>query len=525
MRITNKVMQNNALSNINRNKELQDDLNNQIATGKRIMKPSDDPVIAIRSLRLRGDVNQINQYYQKNIPDAQAWLSITESAITTTIDVIKSMVGECEKGSSDHLQTSDRNKIIDSLKALRDEVYKTGDADYAGRYLFTGFRTDTPLSFGSNTDLNRRYEITETFNFDDCEVMTYVDRANLSTINEANYDTNTISEADIDTVTYYRYRLSYDEIDGDTAAQLFKRPTADDPEATNPFFAGLGIDVTIETDPATAYAAVGAADAEKKVFLIPSTGELVMSKDVYDAINSLPEAEKNLNVTYTKSHWQATDLRPEHYFYCKADNEKGVSDPDDPTKLLQVEYNPDYRFNLAKNPDQRIEYQVGFDQSVQVNSYASDIYQHDIGRDVDEIIKMAEDVSKVEDMVARFESMKDDPAYDQTIVERDLDAAKKAETYLKDQLQKYFSKYITKSQGYLDDANEVVTQNGNRDKRVALAENRLNDQQTTFTTLQSENEDADATEVAVKLSSAEVSYEAALMATSKMIQNTLLNYL
>ena len=101
MRITNKVMQNNALSNINRNKELQDDLNNQIATGKRIMKPSDDPVIAIRSLRLRGDVNQVNQYYQKNIPDAQAWLSITESAITTTIDVIKSMVGECEKGASE----------------------------------------------------------------------------------------------------------------------------------------------------------------------------------------------------------------------------------------------------------------------------------------------------------------------------------------------------------------------------------------------------------------------------------------
>ena len=119
--------------------------------------------------------------------------------------------------ASDHLQTSDRNKIIDSLKALRDEVYKTGDADYAGRYLFTGFRTDTPLSFGTNADLNRRYEITETFNFDDCEVMTYVDRANLSTINEANYDTNTISEANIDTVTYYRYRLSYDEIDGDTA--------------------------------------------------------------------------------------------------------------------------------------------------------------------------------------------------------------------------------------------------------------------------------------------------------------------
>ena len=40
MRITNKVMQNNALANINKNKVLQDSLNNQLSTGKKIMRPS-----------------------------------------------------------------------------------------------------------------------------------------------------------------------------------------------------------------------------------------------------------------------------------------------------------------------------------------------------------------------------------------------------------------------------------------------------------------------------------------------------
>ena len=66
---------------------------------------------------------------------------------------------------------------------------------------------------------------------------------------------------------------------------------------------------------------------------------------------------------------------------------------------------------------------------------------------------------------------------------------------------------------------------GNRGAKLDLIENRLTDQKTTFRTLQSENEDADETEVAVLLSSAQVSYEAALMATSEMIQKTLLNYL
>ena len=64
MRITNKVMQNNALANINKNKVMQDSLNNQLATGKKIMRPSEDPVVAIRALRLRTDLSQIQQFYK-----------------------------------------------------------------------------------------------------------------------------------------------------------------------------------------------------------------------------------------------------------------------------------------------------------------------------------------------------------------------------------------------------------------------------------------------------------------------------
>ena len=110
-------------------------------------------------------------------------------------------------------------------------------------------------------------------------------------------------------------------------------------------------------------------------------------------------------------------------------------------------------------------------------------------------------------------------------IKADLDAAEKAVTLMKDQLQKTFSKYITSMQGHLDTINASLTTIGNRSSRLELISNRLEDQTTTFKTLQSENEDADATEVAVQLSSAQVSYQAALMATSDMIKETLLNYL
>ena len=511
MRITNKVMQNNVLSNINKNKMLQDSLNTQLSTGKKIQKPSEDPVVAIRALRLRTDLSQIQQFYKKNIPDAQSWLQLTETAISTTVSVVKSMITECERGASDTLETTDREKIIDSLRALRDEAYKTGDADYAGRYIFTGYRTDTSLTFGKA--MNKEYQITEAFEFGDLDEMTAVNTANLYDITEANYDGVSLVEQDIDTSTYYRYRLAYDgldkmvpkqDLDGNdlTAAITIRAKDGETPTAYT-------YQPVLENDAAAAYR--NAANNPKACYLIPSTGELVMGKDVY---NSLNKEGVSYNITYNKSDWAATDLRPEHYFYCESHNDQD----------LNVKYNPTYLTGNA-SPDQKIEYQVGFDQYVQVNTYACDVYKHDISRDVDEIIDLAENVSKVEEMVKRLETMQKDPAKNQDKIELQLAAAKKAQTYMNDQLQKRFSKYITNSQGYLDDIDEALTIVGNRSKRISLAENRLSDQETSFMTLQSNNEDADATEVAVKLSSAEVSYEAALMATGKMIQNTLLNYL
>src|SRR5574344_1956768 len=52
MRITNGIMINNSLNNINNNKQLYDNLNTQLSTKKKIQKPSEDPIVAVRALRL-----------------------------------------------------------------------------------------------------------------------------------------------------------------------------------------------------------------------------------------------------------------------------------------------------------------------------------------------------------------------------------------------------------------------------------------------------------------------------------------
>lgn len=518
MRITNKIMQNNALVNINNNKVAQDMLNTQLATGKKVNRPSEDPIVAIRALRLRSDVEQVTQYLKKNVPDAESWLALTEGALTTTVSVIKDMVEQCEKGASDQLTTEDRQVIIDSLNELYKEVYDTGEGDYAGRYIFTGYRTDTSLSFGVAT--TQKYVITEAFDRSALEQGTYIDIANdsgkLTDLSETTYADGTdplITENDITKIDYYRFRVAYGDLDeeqtdlqNENLKVEIKKMDADG-EFTSAYTAD------IITDPAKAYAYI--AENPKALVLVPSTGELLMGADIYQAMQ---KSDDTYTITYAKSNWKSTDLRPQHYFKAETlDSNEGTP----------IKYNQDYPQN--RTIGQAIEYQVGFNQSIQINTYAEDVYKHGIGRDIEEITDLANKLTDIENMRAKLEEMAENTdnysVEEMEIIALDLEAAKKAETLVKDQLQKTFSSYITKMQGYLDDVDEALTVVGNRSARLALINNRLTDQKETFDTLKSNNEDADETEVAVNLASAQVSYEAALMATSSMIQTTLLNYL
>ncbi len=130
---------------------------------------------------------------------------------------------------------------------------------------------------------------------------------------------------------------------------------------------------------------------------------------------------------------------------------------------------------------------------------------------------MEKNISTLKDM------LKKDP--DNAELQERLDAANKSYTLMNDKMQKLFESSMTKAQGHLDLANSALTATGNRGSRVELVSNRLAKQQTNFKTLSSENEEVDITEVTVNLRSVELAYNASLMATGKIAQTTLLNYL
>ena len=160
MRITNTMISDNAALNINGNKISVDSNNTKMTTQKKINRPSEDPVIAVRSLKLQTSLAKINQYYEKNIPDAESWLDVTETALLNIRDIMTDVRTLAVRGATDTLTESDRKTIYTQLKKLQEQCFAEGNADYAGRTVFTGFRTDKNLAF-MNDDKNTTYDIEE----------------------------------------------------------------------------------------------------------------------------------------------------------------------------------------------------------------------------------------------------------------------------------------------------------------------------------------------------------------------------
>lgn len=769
MRITNKIMQNNSIYNINNNKVAEDDLNTQIATGKKLTRPSDDPVVAIRALRLRSNVTELTQYYEKNAGDAESWLSVTEDALSTVTEVLTSMIQQCTKGVNQYETLDDVDTILTEMSALSDEYYSTGNEDYAGRYIFTGYRTQQSLTFkddesteyiklhdefnAENVDTSSRVigaytlgasdstypaesdmsyssvgrirlsydnvdsdlgnvslryregmtvpatSVLSTSSSEDTVSLTFKDNSGITRkVNISTYTENvvTVTESDGSTTTYKAdindddgytiigenslfgpfsmtlnqngvatatdievdingtdLMISYTDAAGasrsaqvsilqsatvtesngstttysitaeddggytikavnstsgtslftvdhngkvktyditatvtdaalstfdftvngeQTTIQVPLTGASDSPytmlvydlggssytmtvntdgtyqisNETEALESGDSIDVVnlskngsvyssyvetiikpgVVTEPSLPkvidstttediiddiYVALE-DDTKNECFCINSyTGEILLSSKLKEKLESLTDITNanNIDVIYDKSAWLSGDTRPENLMKC-TNIDDGIT----------IVYN-------GGNSSHIMQYDVGYGQTIEVNTTADEVFTTTVKRDVEDLKRLVSNMKNIQTMMDTMKSTLNTITDDTTIAEikKEIAAAQKAYDYMKEDLKDMFGKKISTMQAALDKANVAVTENGTRSSRLSMTQSRLKNQLTTFKTLQSNNEDIDMAETATNLSTAELTYQASLMATSKIMQESLMNYI
>ena len=521
MRITNKIMRNNSLYNLNQNKILEDKLTNQMTNQSKIARPSDDPVVAIRALRLRSNVARVTQYYEKNVSDADQWLAMTADALTTIDEILKDLMEKAESAANKDLTADDLEIIMTQMKSLTNEFYASGNVDYAGRYIFSGFRTDTAITFSAENIAEMQkhpvsYEIKEKLGFSDIDSFDYTNYSALSgNIGGTGIDTDGTSyEQSITNTKLFRLRLAYDGLD---ASADPKNPdiTIKDGRLGIPFKDSQGNDITFTeySSAEEAYAKIASGE-EKGIAYIPSTGELVFSEAYYQ--ENFKEGN-TFEITYTKSDWQEGDINPVHYFECTETKDIGEG------KTKTTIYNS----GITTQP-QDIYYDVGFNQKIQVNTLAPEVFSHNVQRDMDDFQRCLTQLRDIESKISDITKKRDSYAEDSDEYKnwtKKLEAAEKAQSYIRENIHTRFENQITKYQDYMNDNNVASTNSATRRSRLDLISTRLMNQQATFKDLQTDNESIDITQVAVELSSSELTYQAALMATSKVMQTNLMNYI
>jgi flagellar hook-associated protein 3 FlgL len=144
MRITNNMLVNNMINYLGNNLSRMSKYQSRFASGKKIQVASDDPVVAARALRLRTDVSEVNQY-KKNTEDALSWMEVTEAAMAHLTSVFQRMRELTVQGSNGVLEIKQCQNIAAEVEQLKDQTIKIANSTYAGRYVFSGFKTDEPL--------------------------------------------------------------------------------------------------------------------------------------------------------------------------------------------------------------------------------------------------------------------------------------------------------------------------------------------------------------------------------------------
>ena len=138
MRISAKIMADHIKANLARQSSALMDTQLKLATGKKINRPSDDPVGIGNVLNYRTTLKTIDQY-QENILNAKTRIEFTE----TVLDQVSGFIQTAKNIAVDP-DVEDRSVYVNQIQDMRDQLISLANSKYGNDYLFAGHRSDAP---------------------------------------------------------------------------------------------------------------------------------------------------------------------------------------------------------------------------------------------------------------------------------------------------------------------------------------------------------------------------------------------
>ncbi|MFD1451111.1 MULTISPECIES: flagellar hook-associated protein FlgL [Oceanobacillus] len=143
MRVTQSMLSNNMLRNLTHSNTQMNKYMEQLYTGKKISKPSDDPMIAMKGVSYRSELARINQF-ERNTSEVNSWLDNTDAAMDQTNQAMQRLKELAVKASNGTNSDDEYQSIVEEAKQLKEHLVDIANTNVNGRYIFNGTNSDTP---------------------------------------------------------------------------------------------------------------------------------------------------------------------------------------------------------------------------------------------------------------------------------------------------------------------------------------------------------------------------------------------
>jgi len=146
-RVTQQTVQRSTLANLQLNLSKMSTLQQQMSSGKRITKPSDDPSGTSTALSMRSEQRATSQY-SRNIDDGLGWLSASDTAMQSAVTQLRQARDLTVQAGSGALNAAGREAIATQIESVRDGLISVANSSYQGRNVFAA-TSGSPVAFGA----------------------------------------------------------------------------------------------------------------------------------------------------------------------------------------------------------------------------------------------------------------------------------------------------------------------------------------------------------------------------------------
>jgi flagellar hook-associated protein 3 FlgL len=140
-RITQNMLNTQLMRNLNTNLQRMDNSQNQLSTGRKINKPSDDPVGIAFGLRYRSELSA-NDQYESNANSAVSWMDYTDVTLDQAGSVLQRVRELTVQASSGTNSPEALTSIKSEISQLTEQMVTIGNSEFNGKQIFNGQLTD-----------------------------------------------------------------------------------------------------------------------------------------------------------------------------------------------------------------------------------------------------------------------------------------------------------------------------------------------------------------------------------------------